>query len=72
MENGGKIENVVIIGGGPAGLAASIYNARANLNPLVFGGNLSLAKQLYGVESINWLRQPNAAMGEGKRLITYG
>src|SRR3990167_6580013 len=39
MENGGKIENVVIIGGGPAGLAASIYNARANLNQLVFGGS---------------------------------
>ncbi|MDO8497466.1 MAG: FAD-dependent oxidoreductase [bacterium] len=39
MENGEKVENVVIIGGGPAGLAASIYNARANLNPLVFGGS---------------------------------
>lgn len=32
-------ENVIIIGGGPAGLAASIYNARAQLNPLVFAGS---------------------------------
>ncbi len=31
-------ENLIIIGGGPAGLAAAVYAARAALKPLMFGG----------------------------------
>jgi thioredoxin reductase (NADPH) len=33
-----RYENVVIVGSGPAGYAAALYTARANLNPLVIEG----------------------------------
>ena len=78
MSEVNKVENVVIIGSGPAGCTAAVYCARANLEPVLITGKIEGGQLIQthdiqnwpGIESISGFELMNNMLNHAKNLGT--
>ena len=62
------MENIVIIGAGPAGISAALYAARGNMDPLVINNGIGALEKAEKIENYYGLEKPLS----GKELYERG
>lgn len=72
-----EIENVIIIGRGPAGWSAAIYAGRANLRPLLItgnelGGQIALTTEVENFPGIGTIQGPELVENMQKQAERFG
>ena len=52
------MENIIIIGAGPAGISAALYAARGNLTPLLLNNGIGALAKAEKIENYYGLERP--------------